>query len=638
MNLTVLFWNVRGAASKGFLQTAQELIKKHKPDIFIIAEPRISGTTADDRINDLRFDESVKVDARGFSGGIWILWNRTVGDITILDCFSQAITLLVKQAHRDPWLLSAIYANPVPTIREKLWQHLEQFTYTDGLPWLLLGDFNQIISSDEHAEGRVTGLRGASLMMSFMQNKGLIDLGAAGCKYTWTNRQLAGHLVMKRLDRALSNVSWRVLFPEAFVQNLPRTRGDHCPIILNTKRLDIPSRSQRPFRFEAAWLTHPSFKNLLINSWNPDVSLHNALTIFTREVQNWNQQVFGNIFHRKRRLLARLYGVQKLLETQPQPSLFALETHLLREYNDTLQQEELLWFQKSRSKWVQFGDRNTRFFHSTTVIKRRKQRILALKRDDNTWCFEPNELRNLVVNFFKTLYSSSEQVLDPMTVMNSPQYGRLSAEQYQQLIIPICDEEIQKSIFSMDPYKAPGDDGFQPIFFQANWDIIGASVCSFIKTAFQQGSFDKDLNITLLCIIPKVEHPERLNQLCPISLCNVVVKAIMKVMVNRIKPFLTSIISPTQSSFIPGRGCHDNIIIVQEAIHSLKNCKGRVGNFAMKIDLEKAYDRIEWSFLEWVLRDVGIPESWISLIMFCVSTSSFSLLWNGEKTEPFTPR
>ncbi|GLT31654.1 hypothetical protein SLA2020_063760 [Shorea laevis] len=112
----------------------------------------------------------------------------------------------------------------------------------------------------------------------------------------------------------------------------------------------------------------------------------------------------------------------------------------------------------------------------------------------------------------------------------------------------------------------------------------------------------------------------------------------MKVMVNRIKPFLTSIISLTQSSFIPGQGCHDNIIIVQEAIHSLKNCKGRVGNFAMKIDLEKAYDRIEWSFLECVLRDVGIPESWISLIMFCVSTSSFSLLWNGEKTEPFTPR
>ncbi|GLT94094.1 hypothetical protein SLE2022_118530 [Rubroshorea leprosula] len=216
MDLTVLFWNVRGAASKGFLRTAQELIKKHKPDIFIIAEPRISGTTADDRINDMRFDEFVKVDARGFSGGIWVLWNRTVGDITILDCFSQAITLLVKQAHRDPWLLSAIYANPVPTIRESLWQHLEQFTYTDGLPWLLLGDFNQIISSDEHSEGRVTGLRGASLMMSFMQNKGLIDLGAAGCKYTWTNRQLGGHLIMKRLDRALSNVSWRVLFPEAF--------------------------------------------------------------------------------------------------------------------------------------------------------------------------------------------------------------------------------------------------------------------------------------------------------------------------------------------------------------------------------------------------------------------------------------
>ncbi|GLT38156.1 hypothetical protein SLA2020_124220 [Shorea laevis] len=118
MDLTILFWNARGAASKEFLQIARELIQKHKPYIFIITEPRISGITADDRINKLSFDESTKVEAWGFSGGIWILWNKIVGDITILDCFSQAITLRVKKAHKDPWLLSAVYASPLPTIRE----------------------------------------------------------------------------------------------------------------------------------------------------------------------------------------------------------------------------------------------------------------------------------------------------------------------------------------------------------------------------------------------------------------------------------------------------------------------------------------------------------------------------------------
>ncbi|GLT38147.1 hypothetical protein SLA2020_124130 [Shorea laevis] len=177
---------------------------------------------------------------------------------------------------------------------------------------------------------------------------------------------------------------------------------------------------------------------------------------------------------------------------------------------------------------------------------------MALKRDDNTWCFEPDELRDIVANFFKNLYSTSESVTDSMTVMNFLRSCCLNTNHYQELMEPICDEEIQRAIFSMDPYKAPGDDGFQPIFFQANWDVIGDSMCSFIKSTFQQGLFDKDLNTTLLCIIPKVEHPERVNQLRPISLCNVVITVISKVVVNHLRPFLTSVISPTQSSFILG--------------------------------------------------------------------------------------
>ncbi|GLT44685.1 hypothetical protein SLA2020_185700 [Shorea laevis] len=130
-------------------------------------------------------------------------------------------------------------------------------------------------------------------------------------------------------------------------------------------------------------------------------------------------------------------------------------------------------------------------------------------------------------------------------------------------------------------------------------------------------------------------QPEKLNQLRPISLCNVAVTAITKVIVNRLCPILVDILSPTQSSFIPGKGCHDNIIIVQETVHSLKKCKGKVRNFIMKIDLEKAYDHMSWDFLRWVLQE--LPSNWISLIMFCTNAFEFTLLWNGEKTTPSTP-
>ena len=149
----------------------------------------------------------------------------------------------------------------------------------------------------------------------------------------------------------------------------------------------------------------------------------------------------------------------------------------------------------------------------------------------------------------------------------------------------------------MDPYKAPGCDGLPAKFYQANWSIVGNKVCDFILTAFRDGFFDRKINETLIWIIPKVDQPERINQFRPISLCNVTVKTITKIMVSRLRPYLTKLVNPTQSAFIPGRGCHDNIIVVQEIIHSFKKCKSKSGFFLMKVNLEKAYDRLNWDFL-----------------------------------------
>ncbi|GLT36920.1 hypothetical protein SLA2020_112660 [Shorea laevis] len=158
---------------------------------------------------------------------------------------------------------------------------------------------------------------------------------------------------------------------------------------------------------------------------------------------------------------------------------------------------------------------------------------------------------------------------------------------------PITDKKVKVAIFSMDAYKALGSDGFQPIFFQENWDVVGPSVCHLIKNAFKDGGFEKSMNDTLLCIMPNVDNPDKRSQLRPISVCNVIVKAITKIMVNQIRSFLDEVISPTYSSFISRRGCHDHIITIQEALDSLKKCKGCVGNFTLKVDLDKAYGNID---------------------------------------------
>ena len=130
------------------------------------------------------------------------------------------------------------------------------------------------------------------------------------------------------------------------------------------------------------------------------------------------------------------------------------------------------------------------------------------------------------------------------------------------------------------------------------------------------------------------------KELCSfaISLCNVLFKTITKAMVMRLKTLMPKLIGPAQASFIPGRLSTDNIVVVQEAVHSMRRKKGKKGWMLLKLDLEKAYDRIRWDFLEDTLNAAKLSHIWIKWIMECVMNPGMSLLWNGERTEAFTPQ
>lgn len=189
----------------------------------------------------------------------------------------------------------------------------------------------------------------------------------------------------------------------------------------------------------------------------------------------------------------------------------------------------------------------------------------------------------------------------------------------------------------MSPLKAPGPDGFQPIFFQHFWNIVGANVIKVALNCLNEGILPKEVNKTLIVLIPKVSTLEHLSQFQPISLCNVIYKAITKSIVNRLKPFLSQMVAPTKSSFLPGRNMADNVIVYQEVLHSFKTRRGGKADRLIKLDLVKAYDRLRWSFIKDTLQQLGVLKNLITAIMACVSSSTFRVLWNGEKTEEFHP-
>lgn len=143
------------------------------------------------------------------------------------------------------------------------------------------------------------------------------------------------------------------------------------------------------------------------------------------------------------------------------------------------------------------------------------------------------------------------------------------------------------AVSQLGPHKAPGPDDMLASFFQKHWTWVGAEVIKFVKEVFQKEVVPKEVNHSLICLIPKQAIPESISQFRPICLSNVVIKIITKVIANRMKPLMNDLVGLNQARFIPGRHTTDNILVAQEVVHSVHRKKGRKGAFVAKIDLEK---------------------------------------------------
>ncbi|KAH9666643.1 putative ribonuclease H protein [Citrus sinensis] len=242
------------------------------------------------------------------------------------------------------------------------------------------------------------------------------------------------------------------------------------------------------------------------------------------------------------------------------------------------------------------------------------------------WIYNEKDIRSHVVEYFSSLFKSEAHSYQTYSVPNF--FPAVNANYLDCVNDPVVDEEIKRAIFSMKPLKAPGIDGLQAIFYQSQWHTVGSSFCTFIIDIFNTGKIPQNVNKTPLVLILKVDHPTSLKMFRPISLYTVAYKTVTKIIANRLQALLPKLIGPHQTSFVPGRHIVDNIVIAQEVVHSMRKKTGKRGLMAIKVDLEKAYDRLNWSFIFETLQQTGLPIHLSRLIMECVTSASMNILWN----------
>lgn len=419
MLFNIISWNVRGAASRRSIRNIKNLISLHKLHALIILEPRISGTTQADKVcRQLGFPNFFRVEAEGFSGGIWLLWNSLHVQIEIVAYLDQFIHALVSGISEFDWLLTAVYGSPDEAERRGLWQSLTEANGIHHLPWLLMGDFNQVLSADKRQSRCSVNLGNCRRMLNCFRDCNLVDLETSGPKFTWWNKRDGSNFTKAKLDRAVANELWLYLINNFTVTTLPRTNSDHHPICLKCSDASYGSPLLY-FRFENAWMTHDNFMDCVKESLSKsNTALLDTLHVLAQDLKVWSTACFGDIYRRKRRVLARLNGIQKCLDQGPNDYLQQLEVLLIEELNLICFQEETMLKQKSRMEWIKHGDCNSKFFHAAIKKAHTKRVVTALKLEDGTWCSEPDSLRQVVVDYYRELYSENDL---------SPSYHRLPA-------------------------------------------------------------------------------------------------------------------------------------------------------------------------------------------------------------------
>ena len=194
------------------------------------------------------------------------------------------------------------------------------------------------------------------------------------------------------------------------------------------------------------------------------------------------------------------------------------------------------------------------------------------------------------------------------------------------------------AIKDMAPLKAPGPNCMPLLFYQTYWSDVGMDITQTVLSCLNSGSILKSINHTFITLIPKVKNLEKFLEFRPISLCNVIYKIVSKVIANKFKSLLNKIISETQSTFIAERLITNNVWIAFKSLHHMKtSCTERTSFMALKLDMSKAYDKVEWIFLKKILLKMGFHNSWVALIMECITVVSFSILANREPQGMISP-
>lgn len=358
------------------------------------------------------------------------------------------------------------------------------------------------------------------------------------------------------------------------------------------------------------WSSYKACKCIVREEWahiggekggNPVKQFQRVAKSTLANLKGWSKVEFADRKKKQEKLINQLRYVKQSRAREVNGDRIR---KLKNQINSMLMNEEIHWKQRSRVDQLNEGDRNTKFSHAKALERKRKNKIWEIENAQGQWTENREDVEKEFCEYFQNSFTTSSpsqsQIQDALRGM----LRKVTPETNDYLEEPFTTEEIVEALSQICPTKALGPDGLLAAFFQKHQQTVhGGVLGACLHILNEQGNLAA-LNHTYIALIPKTSKPRKVTEFRSISLCNVIYIIVVKTIANRLKSILSQIISPTQSVFIPSRLITDNVIIDYECLHKIRLSKGKRKRLvALKLDISKAYDRVEWRFLEQTMKN-----------------------------------
>ncbi|XP_042481873.1 uncharacterized protein LOC122062313 [Macadamia integrifolia] len=436
--MNVLFWNIRGLRKATGKRALCLFLREHSPDVLCLAEPMVQVSDFPSLFfNKLGYAiDFIHNTRQSKAPNLWIIWKIGLPRPVVFASSDQSISILCDWSGSKIGL-SFVHAGSFKVIRRNLLLELG-LQLSTLIPWLVIGDFNATLASHEKLGLGAFNLGSAAKFQAMVDGRELLPVPSLGKKFTWSNNRRRGN-VRAILDRSFYNEKWLDFLKNVKQRVLVSSASDHAPLLIASD--DIPKPRNSPFRFHSFWMENESFISVVEDAWrdqfggDPIFILASKLIRVKESLRPWTRSTFPNLNDELEKARLGLKEVQDMIDVA----------------------------EKAKLRWIKEGDCNSKFFHLSVKLRRAKNQITTLRKENGSWVSNQSDIASYSSEFYQRFHEATETIIHNDLLENIPRV--LEEDDVAVLEFVPSRDEIKQAVWDLDPASSPGPDGFPGSFF-----------------------------------------------------------------------------------------------------------------------------------------------------------------------------